>query len=70
MLYLACLYHQYEDGPRFVILTQPANGSVADVHQRMPVIVPQKKIPAWLNETDFAGRLIRMPGPELIKIAQ
>lgn len=70
MLYLACLYHQYEDGPRFVILTQTANDSVADVHQRMPVVIAQKKIPAWLNDTDSAGRIIRQSGPQLIKIAQ
>lgn len=48
MLYMAGLYNRFEDGYRFVILTAPANESVAGVHSRMPVILHRSRIPDWL----------------------
>ena len=52
LLYLAGLYEDYEDGPRFVILTRDAAGSVKNVHDRMPVIIPQNMLLAWLGDVN------------------
>lgn len=46
--------------PSFVVLTQPASGLAAQIHDRMPVVVPASQVDAWLDpeNTDAAG-LIR-----------
>ena len=38
-LYMAGLYRVYEGKPCYVILTTAANPSVADVHDRMPLVL-------------------------------
>lgn len=53
-LYLAGLYNTFKDENRFVILTTAANNSVADVHNRMPVILPKPLMEEWLFSEDFA----------------
>lgn len=46
----AALYTVARDvGPSFVILTTEANETVARVHARMPVILPQNALGLWLN---------------------
>ena len=55
-LYMGGLYTFYEDGPRFLILTVPANSSVSPVHPRMPLLLPKEQIRPWLLGT---------PQPEL-----
>jgi len=47
-LYMAGIYSG--DG-RFAILTRAATPAVADIHDRMPVIVPKALSAAWLMET-------------------
>jgi putative SOS response-associated peptidase YedK len=51
-LYLAGCYRQESSSqlPRFVILTRQADGNMAAIHARMPVIIPQKYRQTWLNE--------------------
>ena len=65
MLYMAGLYasypHQKEVEPlasRFVILTQPANDSVNDIHSRMPVILYKDEIRRWLTDITFANAVM------------
>ena len=70
MLYLAGLYKYYEDEPRFVILTQAANKSIIDVHNRMPVIIPEQQIRPWLSDQIAADAMIADSGPQLIRLAQ
>ena len=47
--YLAGLYEQAENGGRFAIITTEANGSCADVHDRMPVVLRRGEVKAWLT---------------------
>lgn len=51
--------------PRFTILTTRPNRVVADVHDRMPVVLPPDRVDAWLAAADpaEAARLIA-PAPE------
>ena len=49
-LYFAGIAKDYgDDVPHFVILTRPAAESVAHVHDRMPVILPEHAHEAWLR---------------------
>jgi len=50
-LYLGGLYRLRPGEPcaEFVILTRPASESVAFLHDRMPVILPEERIHDWLN---------------------
>jgi putative SOS response-associated peptidase YedK len=44
----------------FTIVTTEANASVADIHDRMPVILPHASIDAWLSDpAEEALRLLR-----------
>jgi putative SOS response-associated peptidase YedK len=49
-LFLAGCYRceHGESLPRFVILTRPAAPGIADIHDRMPVIIPQPAASDWL----------------------
>jgi len=49
----------------FVVLTTAAEGDIARVHDRMPVIVPREAAAAWL----FESRLSPLPGEELVSRA-
>jgi putative SOS response-associated peptidase YedK len=70
MVYLAALYNEYENEQRFVILTQEANTSMADIHNRMPVIISQNEIGGWLKDNDRAEKILKRIGPQLVKAAQ
>ena len=70
MLYMAGLYSVFRqpDGRRelrFVIITTAANGSVSQLHDRMPVILSADETGEWMSSFDMAGRVLSRPGPEL-----
>lgn len=69
MLYMAGLYQDYEDGRRFVILTEPANESMIEIHTRMPLVLPKDSIPNWLGSIGSAANILHLPAPELTKKA-
>ena len=50
----------------FVILTTGASGSVALIHDRMPVIITPDEKDLWLNDTGFMEHVLHRPGPELV----
>ena len=54
ILYMAGIYNEFKDGNRFVILTTKANQSMEDVHNRMPVILPERNVEDWILSEDFA----------------
>ncbi len=58
-LYLAgCFDPQH----RFVIITTAANESVLPVHERMPLLIPEKEIGLWVGENaDLPAVLQRKP---------
>jgi putative SOS response-associated peptidase YedK len=55
------------------ILTTTANGTMAAIHERMPVIVEQADVAAWLDCTDedpeAALALVRPAGEAVLAIA-
>jgi putative SOS response-associated peptidase YedK len=59
----------FDRAERFVVLTEAANGSVADVHSRMPVILEPGEVRPWLADAAFARAVIRRPGPILTRVA-
>ncbi|MBQ6420718.1 MAG: SOS response-associated peptidase family protein [Clostridia bacterium] len=64
-LYLCGLYKMIDGKVRFVILTRPANASMADVHDRMPVIVGAGAVRPYLTDRAAAMQLISAADPVL-----
>lgn len=69
VLYMAGLFREFDGENRFLILTTAANSSVADIHDRMPVVLPKARIDDWLFYTDRAEALLASVPPLLIKKA-
>ncbi|MEQ8198856.1 MAG: SOS response-associated peptidase [Clostridiaceae bacterium] len=67
LLYMAGIYNQFEGENRFVILTAAANSSVLEVHERMPVVLPQDKIENWLYDYDAVDFILFSDHPGLVK---
>ena len=53
MMYLAGLYRFEPDAPLpvFTVLTRQAEGILADVHDRMPIVVQSEQIDMWLDRS-------------------
>lgn len=67
-MYLAGLYEKVPGGlNRFVILTTAATGAAAEVHDRMPLIVPKERRLDWLTNTAYAVRHLEAQMPDLEK---
>ncbi|MGC5049851.1 SOS response-associated peptidase [Micromonospora sp. DT48] len=45
----------------FSVLTTPALGELAEVHDRMPLLLPPERWASWLDETDDPQRLLVPP---------
>ena len=52
-----------EDVPHFVILTKPANAVMQPVHDRMPVMVREEDIDAWLLDASRTKDLLESEVP-------
>jgi putative SOS response-associated peptidase YedK len=48
VMYLAGIYSK---GGEFAILTREAAPELAEIHGRMPVIIPKELAPVWLRDT-------------------
>jgi putative SOS response-associated peptidase YedK len=48
IIYMAGIYNVFNEENRFVILTTNANSSIADVHDRMPLILQREQLHSWL----------------------
>ena len=62
---MAGIYNEYKGENRFTILTTSANNSIADVHNRMPVILPGKLSEEWILSEEFALSYIHSNMPVL-----
>ncbi|MCL2014527.1 MAG: SOS response-associated peptidase [Oscillospiraceae bacterium] len=60
LLFFAGLYRDGEDGREFVIITKDAFGDVADVHDRMPVILRTDQLEAWLSGKLSPDEIVRL----------
>lgn len=67
MLYMAGIYNRFDGEDRFVILTTEANESMAEVHNRMPVVVPKDRIHDWICDFSKIGDLLAGGQPSLVK---
>ena len=65
--YLAGIYREAGDTREFVILTREPVSLVAEIHNRMPVVIPRDQAEAWLYDTNAALELIRTVPPELVR---
>ncbi len=66
-IYLCGIYKLIDGACRFVILTRPANDSMIEVHDRMPVIVGEKEVRPYLTDRDAADEIIATASPELAR---
>lgn len=68
-LYMAGLFRrsmEVASGWEFVVLTKPAVGEVAKVHDRMPMILPNRESRrAWMTDEPAARGLLQSP-PEVL----
>lgn len=67
VLYLAGLYRDFDGERRFVILTRPADASIADVHDRMPVILREGQLDAWVRDSRQTEFLLTQQAPPLAR---
>ncbi len=66
MLYFAGFYRRFEDGDRFVILTTAANASMAQTHDRMPLILEKEEILRWIEDEKEIRHFLTKEMPALI----
>ena len=66
-LYLCGLYKRIGGEYRFVILTRPANESMAGIHDRMPVIAAADEVRPYLTDYDAARKIVAYADPRLQK---
>lgn len=74
LFYLAGLFRLGENGPEYVVMTQPPTSRIAAIHSRMPVILPDRAAAArWLDGDD--GRfdqderlIVRASGDEQLRM--
>lgn len=66
-IYMAGFYKRYEDGDRFIILTTKANESMSPVHDRMPLILPEDQLEAWIYEDSKVKEFLRRESPMLTR---
>ena len=66
VMYLAGCFKAFEGENRFVILTTKANPSMAGIHERMPLVLPDDALTAWTEDcSQLTGLLAGEPEPLL-----
>lgn len=72
MMFLAGFYRRFPETEedRYVILTTEANPWMEPVHPRMPLILEQNQIKAWLKEEEAMERLLATEPGELSRKAE
>ena len=65
VLYLAGIYHKDPEGDRFTILTREAEGCMAGIHSRMPLILRREDMAQWLFSKAEAEKLLNSHFMEL-----
>lgn len=68
-LYMAGLYSIRDGKPSYVILTTDANGSMREVHHRMPLVLQKEQVAPWLTEPEATNMFLRMTPPALERTA-
>ncbi len=68
-LWLCGLFVIADGQCRFVILTRPANESMIEIHDRMPVIAPPDGVRAYLTDLNAAKEIVESAAPALCRQA-
>lgn len=58
ILYLAGIYTRNEE-ERFTIITTATSQTMKEIHDRMPVIIPEVEIKGWLSDINQALKILR-----------
>lgn len=58
IMYIAGVYNFFNEDGRFVIITTNGNESMKNVHDRMPLILPQGQLQTWLFEPDQTQNIL------------
>lgn len=66
LMMMAGVYRIVENQVEMVIITTKANKSMQGIHERMPLILPERLIDNWLRNNHPADILKRMPEPLII----
>ena len=66
-LYMAGIWNIFENEERFVILTTHANTSVADVHDRMPLVLEKDEVNRWILEDSSVELILKKEPVPLIR---
>ena len=67
VLYLCGIYKIIDGQARFVILTRPANESMIEIHDRMPVIADEDEVRPYLTDRDTAMEILAVNAPVLTR---
>ena len=67
VFYLCGLYKIVDGQYRFAILTRQANESMAEIHDRMPVIVDENAVRPYLTDLTVAEAIISTAAPKLTR---
>ena len=65
LLWLCGLYRIERGLPVFVILTRPPGQALARIHDRMPLILPEAAVTAWVDPAENPENLLGMALTEL-----
>lgn len=65
VLYMAGIWNEFAGEPRFCIVTTAANGSISDIHSRMPVVLPKARVQDWIWDRGAAEAILHTTPPPL-----
>ena len=69
-IFLAGLFSVIGGGPRFSVLTVPANESVRGFHERMPLILEKESLSEWVLDDSATASFFRQTMPELTGVRE
>ena len=67
VIYLCGVYKVVDGQYRFVILTRAANESMAETHDRMPIIATEQEVRPYLFDYERAQSIIASAAPDLTR---
>ena len=67
VLYMAGLYDRRGSEECYCILTTAPNASMRPIHDRMPLVIPPRKMQDWLIDGTAALSMLSMQPPELMR---
>ncbi|MGI5989163.1 MAG: SOS response-associated peptidase [Lachnospiraceae bacterium] len=70
LLYMAGIWQSTDAGPEFVIITTMANESMAPVHDRMPLVLPEDRIGMWILKNDKTRELLKTEPAPLFRTSE